>query len=132
MEAETAHERPSAYDLFRRGSHFLAQGHPAQAALLLEQAAKLAPGKNSIREGWARACFALGKFDRAAELFAAILENAPANDYAHFGLGCCLIKLGQLREARGHLRLALAMRPQHEAYRERLFLCEDRLRRLCC
>lgn len=119
----------TAYELFRRGSAFLAEGHPAQAALLLRRAAALAPGKNSIREAWARACFAAERFEEAAALFGEVLETAPTNDYAHFALGCSLVKLNRLPEARRHLRLAVAMRPDEVAYRQRLLLCEVRLAR---
>lgn len=117
----------SPYDLYRRGAAFLAQGHPGQAAMLLERATVAAPGKNSIREALARAYFQLGRYDRSAELFAAIVEDVPVNDYAHFGLGCALVNLNRLREARRHFRLAVAMRPDSAEYRERLLLCEARL-----
>jgi Flp pilus assembly protein TadD len=118
-----------AYELFQRGSSFLEAGHPGQAAMHLERAAALAPGKNSIREALARAHFQLGSYDRSAELFAAIVEDVPVNDYAHFGLACSLVNLGRLEEARRHFRVAAAMRPDEQHYRERLFLCELRLPR---
>ena len=120
---------PEAYDLFRRGSTFLQQNHPGQAVLLLERAAKLAPGKNSIREALARAYFQLARYDEAAELFRAIAEAVPTNDYAHFGLACSLVNLGRMQEARAHFRLAAAMRPEHAHYQDRLARCEMRLRR---
>lgn len=128
--SETAPEAgDTAYELFRRGSAFLAEGHPAQAALLLRRAAALAPGKNSIREAWARACFAAERFDQAAALFEEVVKAAPTNDYAHFALGCSLVKLKRLAEARRHLRLAVAMRPDEATYRQRLLLCEARIAR---
>jgi tetratricopeptide (TPR) repeat protein len=118
---------PDAYALFRRGNEFLAAGHPGAAAVLLERAATLAPGKNSIRETLARAHYALGRHDRAAELFAAIVECAPANDYAQFGLGCSLLALGRAHEARSRLRLAVAMNPASADYALRLAVAERRL-----
>ncbi len=120
---------PEAYSLFRRGTGFLKQGHPAQAAMLLEKALRLAPGKNSIREALARAYFQLGRLDEAAELFRAIVDAVPTNDYAHFGLACSLVRLGRMTEACGHFRLAAAMAPQHAQYARRLARCEARLRR---
>jgi len=93
----------------------------------LERAAALAPGKNSIREALARAQFELGRYDRAAELFAAIVEDVPVNDYAHFGLACSLVNLRRMEDACRHFRLAAAMRPDNLDYRERLLLCELRL-----
>ena len=120
---------PEAYSLFRRGSSFLSQGHPAQAAMLLEQAMRQAPGKNSIVEALARAYFQLGRFAEAAELFRRITDAAPTNDYAHFGLACSLVKLGRPTEARGHFRLAAAMEPERADYLQRLARCDSRLER---
>lgn len=90
---------------------------------------RLAPDKNSIREALARAYFQLGRFDAAAVLFRAITDAVPTNDYAHFGLGCSLVRLGRITEARTHFRLAAAMEPERTAYRQRLARCEARLRR---
>ena len=118
-----------AYELFARGTAFLESGHPGQAALLLERATALLPGKTSVREALARACYALGRFDRAAAEFAAITRRVPCNDYAHFGLGCSLLRLGHPLPARGSLRLALAMRPDNADYAERLAEAERLLSR---
>ena len=41
------------------------------------------------------------------------------NDYAHFGLGLCLLRTGDRVGARRHLKLAVAMRPREE-YRDAL------------
>jgi Tfp pilus assembly protein PilF len=120
---------PEAYSLFERGSGFLNQGHPAQAAMLLEKAMRLAPGKNSIVEALARAYFQIGRFDEAAQLFRSITDSVPTNDYAHFGLACSLVKLGRITEARGHFRLAAAMEPERTDYLQRLARCDSRLQR---
>jgi tetratricopeptide (TPR) repeat protein len=125
--AYEAQASPEAYALFRRGSEFLAGGHPGAAAVLLERAAALAPGKNSIRETLARAHYALGRHERAAELFAAIVEGAPSSDYAQFGLGCSLLALGRTGEGRSRLRLAVAMNPGSADYAARLATAERRL-----
>jgi Flp pilus assembly protein TadD len=118
---EPAFEAESkAYDLFTRGMAFLKSRHPAQAAMLLSQALDLEPGRNSIREGLARAEFALGRHERAAELFAAVVEDCPDNDYAHYALARCLTVLGREDEARAHLRLARALAPASDRYREAL------------
>jgi protein O-GlcNAc transferase len=109
-----------AYSLFRRGVEFLDAGHPAQAVMYLSRALRLEPGRNSIRETLGRAEFALGRHARAAELFRAVLDDAPDNDYAHYALARCLRKLGHGEEARGHLRLARALHPRNETYRKRL------------
>jgi len=123
MEVEPRREpafdaESEAYTLFHRGVAFLADHHPAQAAMLLERALRLEPGRNSIREALARAEFALGRRDHAVELFGAVVAEAPDNDYAHYCLGRCLLALRRGDEARAHLRLARALRPQSAVYRE--------------
>ena len=44
----------------------------------------------------------------------------PVNDYAHFGLGLCLMRRGDRVGARRHLKLAVAMRPDQADYRAAL------------
>jgi Flp pilus assembly protein TadD len=118
---EPAFEAESeAYSLFQRGMAFLREQHPAQAAMLLAQALRLEPGKNSIREALGRAEFALGMHARAAARFMDVLEDAPDNDYAQYALGRCLLELGRPDEARAHLRLARALSPGSDLYREAL------------
>ncbi len=109
-----------AYTLFRRGVDFLEQGHPAQAAMHLSRALRLEPGRNSIRETLGRAEFALGRYAQAAGLFGAVVEDVPDCDYAHYALARCLKAMGRGGEARGHLRLARALHPRSETYRQHL------------
>jgi Flp pilus assembly protein TadD len=113
-------ECSEAYTLFRRGVEFLDGGHPAQAAMYLSRALRLEPGRNSIRETLGRAEFAAGRHARAADLFRDVLLDSPDNDYAHYALARCLRVLGRGDEARGHLRLARALHPRCETYREPL------------
>jgi tetratricopeptide (TPR) repeat protein len=114
---EPAFEAESeAYTLFQRGTAFLRQRHAAQAAMLLSRALRLEPGRSSLREALGRAEYALGHFARAAELFAAVVGDVPDNDYAHYALARCLQEMGRGEEARGHLRLARALRPDQELY----------------
>jgi protein O-GlcNAc transferase len=109
-----------AYTLFRRGVDFLEGGHPAQAAMYLARALRLEPGRNSIRETLGRAEFAVGRYERAAQLFAEVVADVPDCDYAHYALARSLRALGRGEEARGHLRLARALHPASETYRQRL------------
>jgi Flp pilus assembly protein TadD len=109
-----------AYTLFRRGADFLDDGRPAQAAMYLAMALRLEPGRNSIRETLGRAEYAAGRFERAAERFAAVVADVPDSDYAHYALARCLRRLGREGEARGHLRIARALHPASETYRQRL------------
>jgi Flp pilus assembly protein TadD len=113
-------EESEAYGLFVQGMTFLHGRRPAQAAMLLARALRLEPGKNSIREGLARALYALGRHEQAAEQFAAIVAGTPDNDYAQYCLGRCLLALRRAGEARAHLRLARALKPESALYREAL------------
>jgi tetratricopeptide (TPR) repeat protein len=127
-EGPPAGDRSEAYDLYQRGHAFLRGDHPGQAALLLERARRLAPGKNSVREALGRAYFHLGRYEHAAGEFAAVLECVPTNDYARYALGRCYLKLGRLAEARAQLRLAVAMSPENRWYRLALERCLARER----
>jgi tetratricopeptide (TPR) repeat protein len=109
-----------AYDWFQRGMTLLEAGDVHAAATLLERAAAAEPGKGSIHEALARAYFRSGRFKTALDQFRLVLEISPANDYAHFGVGLCLGRLGRLREAVGHLRMANVMQPDNAGYREAL------------
>jgi Flp pilus assembly protein TadD len=98
----------------------LEAGDVHAAATLLERAAEAEPGKSSIHEALARAYFRSGRFKTSLEQFRMVLDISPSNDYAHFGAGLCLGRLGHLREAVGHLRMASVMRPDSTEYSEAL------------
>ena len=113
-------ERESAYELFRRGSQMLADRHPGAAAVLLERALALEPGKASILEALGQAYFNQGDHAAAAERFAAIVDADPVAHYAHFGLGLSKARLGEMTSARRHLRMAVLLKPENEAYQRAL------------
>jgi Flp pilus assembly protein TadD len=113
-------ETETAYDLFRRGMVFLADGHPHQAAILLSRAKLLEPAKASIREALGRAHFMAGRTHRARREFAKAVQIEPASDYAHFGLALACERTGERSRAIGHLKLAIAMRPGVEDYERAL------------
>ncbi|MEX2253674.1 MAG: tetratricopeptide repeat protein [Thermoleophilaceae bacterium] len=116
--SESAEQRGErVYDLYRRGSSLLEAGDFAAAAIPLEQARTLEPEKTSIREALGRAYFRSGRYDAARSEFAAVVERAPVNDFAHFCLGRAAEKTGRLGEARRHLTLAAGMRPDRADYR---------------
>ena len=110
-----ADEPESAYDLLQRGTRPDAPRHHAQAAVVLERAARLEPGKGSILEALGRAYFNSGQHERARETFEALLEVDPSSHYAHYALGQSLKRLGRPHEARTHLRLAVALSPDDRA-----------------
>jgi tetratricopeptide (TPR) repeat protein len=113
-------ERDSAYDLFQRGSQLLAERHPGAAAVLLERALALEPGKASILEALGQAYFNVGSPDLAAERFGEIVEADPLAHYAHFGLGLSRQRLGDVGAARRHLRMAVFLKPENESYQRAL------------
>lgn len=113
-------ETESAYDLLAKGKELLATGHAHQAAVVLERAAEMEPDKTSIREALARALYNSGQTHRAQEQFATVLEIDPANDYCHFAIGLCHAKTGNLQIARGHLKMAVVMRPELDFYSDAL------------
>jgi len=110
-------DRESAYELFQRGQALIRGRHHAQAAVVLERAARAEPNKGSILEALGRACFNSAQYDRARETFERLLEVDPSSPYAHFGLGQSLKRLGRRAEARTNLRLAVALDPRSSLYR---------------
>ena len=115
----------SAYDAYQEGNRLLASQNPHAAVIALERARDLEPDKASVRETLARAYFSSGRFTQAGEEFERAVEIEPVNDYAHFGLGLCLMRRGDRIGARRHLKLAVAMRPDQADYRAALARVAD-------
>ena len=110
----------NAYELFARGMRFLGDGHPHQAALVLSRAKMIEPEKASIREALGRALYMSGRVQRARREFAKAVQIDPADDYAHFALALACERTGQRTRAVGHLKMALAMRPEKADYERAL------------
>jgi Flp pilus assembly protein TadD len=111
------------YELFQRGSALLDSGDFNAAAIPLERASRLEPDKGSIREALGRAYFRSGRFAKARDEFAAVVERYPTNDFALFCLGRACELTGETKEARKNLTLAAQLRPDradYRAYRDRL------------
>jgi tetratricopeptide (TPR) repeat protein len=109
-------DRESAYELLQRGHDLLKKRHYAAAAIVLERAARQEPGKGSILEALGRALYNSGQHEGSRETFAALLEIDPSAHYAHYALGQSLKQLGRTKEARTHLRLAVALSPDSKLY----------------
>lgn len=109
-----------AYRRFQEGSRLLETGNSHAAIVALERARDLEPDKGSVREALARAYFASGRISLAQAEFEQVVELDPVNDYAHFGIGMCLLRSGDRDGARGHLKIATIMRPGEEAYQKAL------------
>ncbi len=110
----------SAYELLQRGNALLHDRHNAQAAVVLERAARLERSKGSILEALGRAYFNSGQHARAAETFEALLKVDPSAHYGHFGLGLSFARLGRTQQAKTHLRMAAALDPASATYRRAL------------
>ena len=108
------------YDLFQQGKSHLKKGRPAQATVALEKAKRRAPDKASIREALGIAYFRIHRWEEAESEFRAVLELAPADDYAHYALGRSLEKQGRAAEANGHYKLARSLRPESRRYSSRV------------
>ena len=108
------------YDLFQQGRAHLKKGMAAQATVALEKARARAPDKASIREALGIAYFRIHRYEEAESEFRAMLELAPADDYAHYALGRCLEKQGRAAEANGHYKLASSLRPTSSHYASRI------------
>jgi tetratricopeptide (TPR) repeat protein len=117
---ETRTDRETAYGLLLRGHALLKKRHHAQAAVVLERAARLEPRKGSIVEALGRAYYNSGQHQRAADAFAELLEIDPSAAYGHYGLGQSLKQVGRRDEARKHLRLSVALAPDSALYRAAL------------
>jgi len=113
-------ERESAYSLLQRGHALLEKRHYAQAAIVLERADRLEPGKGSILEALGRAYFNSGQAERSRATFERLLDVDPSSAYGHFALGQSLKRLGRRDEAGTHLRLAVALSPTSSLYRDAL------------
>ncbi len=125
MHPSPSDEHESAYELFQRGSRMLAERHPGAAAVLLERALVLEPGKASILEALGQAYFNQGEHALAAERFAAIVEADPLAHYAHFGLGLARARLADAPAARRHLRMAVFLKSDNESYQRALARLRD-------
>lgn len=110
-----------AYNMLQKGKRLLSEGNPFQAALVLERAREAAPGKGSILEALGRAYFACGRFAESAGGFEEALEVDPTNDYAHYCLGLCYMRLRRSADAERHFKMAWFLKPSEE-YRARAAL----------
>ena len=117
LPGDATGDRESAYELLQRGRALMQRRHNAQAAVVLERAARLEPGRGSILEALGRATFNAGDHERALVVFEALLEKDPSSHFGHYALAQSLRKVGRVPEAVTHLRLACALDPGSSLYR---------------
>jgi Flp pilus assembly protein TadD len=108
------------YDWLARGRDLLAAGDAGAAATLLRHAHDEEPRSPELVETLARAEFESGRFGAARDLFETLVEVSPDSDYARFGLGASLVRMGRHREAVPHLVIATVMRPDRPEYQQLL------------
>lgn len=118
------------YEWYQRGLSLLARGDAHAAATVLERAVEAEPEKFSLRETLGRAYYTAGRYAAALEQFTRALEIDPVDDYAHFGAGLSLSRLGRFGEGLGHLKMAAVMRPDNDDYRQAVSRAELRRRLL--
>jgi tetratricopeptide (TPR) repeat protein len=109
-----------AYQYYQKGLAALAAGHADEAIVPLERAKKLEPESSSIREALGKTYFKLHFYDRAITEFTTILQVEPLDDYAHFCIGRCYDKVGNIPMAQRHYKLALSLKPSRDVYRNTL------------
>lgn len=108
------------YDWFVRGLDLLEGGNAAAAAELLAHAHAREPESASILEALARATFDARRYVEAHRLFGQLAQTSPDSDYARFGLGLSLLRVGDVPAAVEQLALAAAMRPDRTDYGQAL------------
>jgi tetratricopeptide (TPR) repeat protein len=116
FDADAADDRETPYALLQRGRELMRGRHFAQAAIVLERAARAEPGRGSILEALGRASYNAGDHARAAEVFTDLLAVDPSAHYGHYALGQSLKQLGRTDEAATHLRIAVALAPDNRLY----------------
>jgi len=115
-----------AYELYQRGCALDRAGSHQAAATVLIRAREAEPDKVSIRSALGRALFRSHRFREAEAEFAKAVELSPADHYSHYALGLAKSRLGDLVAAGAHLKMAVVMRPDLDAYAEALAAVERR------
>ena len=112
---------------YRRATEFFEAGDPSGAARLLEPIVAAEPHNASVRQLLARAYFQSAQLGRAEEQLRVLVERDPSDHYAHHVLGRTLERVGRPAEALRHLRIAAAMRAEHDDYQAALRRVESRV-----
>ena len=110
----------NTYYFFKKGKKLFQKGRFLESIMPLEKAKELEPGKSSIREILASSYYNCGFYKSAKKNFMIALKIDASNDFAHYGLGLCLIRENKLKEAIGHFKIAAIMNPGSKKYKELL------------
>ena len=106
-----------AYNLFIKAKIHMRKRDFLNASILLEEAIRYEPEKGSIRDALGICYYNMGFYDSSRDHFDKAIEIDAVNDFAHYGMGLCLIKGNKLNRALGYLKIASFMRPDSEVYR---------------
>lgn len=104
------------YDWYHRGMTLLESGNPDAALQLLERVKQAESSSRSVLEAYARALFDAKRTDEAVAAFQHLVDLAPDDDYAHYGLGMALWRRQRFIAARDELAMAFVMRPDRSEY----------------
>jgi tetratricopeptide (TPR) repeat protein len=112
----------NTYALFCMAKDLMKKNDFLNASLLLEKAVAQEPEKGSIREALAICYFNMGFYGPSKAHFDRALQIDASNDFAHYGMGMCLLKEKSFNRALGHFKIAKFMKPGLRIY-------EDAIRR---
>lgn len=119
---------PTSYDWYQQATALMAAGNPDAALVALTKLREAEPDSTAVLEAYARALFDGRQYERAMAAFTELVDRAPADDYAHYGLGLALWRLQRFPEARDHLAMAFVMRPDRSEYGDALAQVKATLR----
>lgn len=119
---------PSSYDWYQQATSLLDAGNPDAALVALRKLREAEPESTAVLEAYARALFDARHYEEAVEAFGELVERAPAEDYAHYGLGMSLWRVQRFPESRDHLAMAFVMRPDRPEYGDALAQVKATLR----
>jgi tetratricopeptide (TPR) repeat protein len=97
-----------------RGGELLAQGKLAEARQLLERAQQLHPHHEKGRNLLGLAYFKLGLFDRAAEVYEALVRDNPVDATLRVNLGLVYLKTKALQRAMREFESATDLQPGYK------------------
>jgi len=97
-----------------RGGELLAQGKVIEARDYLERAHKLQPRNEKGQNLLGLAYFKLGLFDRAADIYEALVRENPADPTLRVNLGLVYLKTNALQRAIREFETATDLSPDHK------------------
>ncbi|QRK05440.1 tetratricopeptide repeat protein [Archangium violaceum] len=97
-----------------QGGELLTQGRVPEARQLLERAHQLQPRNEKGRNLLGLAYFKLGLFDRAAELYEALVRDNPVDATLRVNLGLVYLKTNALQRAMREFEAATELQPDHK------------------